>query len=643
VPRWIHAVIERGLRRDPDGRFGSMDELLAALERDPSRRRRLWAMGAAAAVACTIGVVAFERHQAARRAQCARGPAIVAEAWNPALERRVRAALEGAGGSAGADVASRSVERMDDYARRWADAYRTVAEATLLRGEQSAAVMDRRLQCLEREREQLEALADVLSQADASVVDHAIDAAYALPAPSKCVTSDLASVPALPSAPDLRARSLAVEREVARATALGNAGQDPQVEELVERALPEARAIPDPRAEAELLLLQGRARRGRGDTAGALPLLQAAVRTAVVAADDATAARAASAAASIVCGWLRTPAEAEVWVGLADAFAQRAGHDDTVDSAVLHARALITTARGHHEQALALHDREIAILERTYGERDPRVAAAILSRATTRIALGQSEQAIADLQRSIDVLAATRGPTNPHLDLPYYNLGVALLFVGRWPEAKAAFQRALDLQSGRPPGALTISIFSGLIEADDALGDPDAAVALATQGMEIARASGQGGQLRWDLLRSRADAREKKGDLTGKREDCRQILEEQKALGTIGPDRSYHPDSLLCLGEVELASHRTAAALEYFEQSAALEDRPVASELPTARFALARSLRLAGRDPQRARALARSAREGMIKLPGHDKEVAEIDRWLDEADAPSAGEGRRRR
>ena len=55
VPRWLRAVVSRGLSYDPDERFASMDELLAMLERAHARRARGFvAAGVGIAVAGSI-------------------------------------------------------------------------------------------------------------------------------------------------------------------------------------------------------------------------------------------------------------------------------------------------------------------------------------------------------------------------------------------------------------------------------------------------------------------------------------------------------------------------------------------------------------------------------------------------------------
>jgi serine/threonine-protein kinase len=60
VPRALRAIVERGLSLEPEGRFASMDELLAALRRVERRRARAVSAGIAAlAIAGGIATTAF--------------------------------------------------------------------------------------------------------------------------------------------------------------------------------------------------------------------------------------------------------------------------------------------------------------------------------------------------------------------------------------------------------------------------------------------------------------------------------------------------------------------------------------------------------------------------------------------------------
>ncbi|MEM9491819.1 MAG: serine/threonine-protein kinase, partial [Myxococcota bacterium] len=84
VPGWIFSVLRRGLARQPDERYPSMDELLSALGRDPARVRRRWLIGLAAAVvvagSLTVAGLAVTRARSAV-APCTGGAEMMAELW----------------------------------------------------------------------------------------------------------------------------------------------------------------------------------------------------------------------------------------------------------------------------------------------------------------------------------------------------------------------------------------------------------------------------------------------------------------------------------------------------------------------------------------------------------------------------------
>jgi serine/threonine protein kinase/tetratricopeptide (TPR) repeat protein len=639
VPAWVHAIVARGLNDAPEARFASMTELLAALDRDPSRRRRLWALGAAVAAVCvaTAGGHARQQahHRAELRARCARGTALVEEVWNAGAEERVRNALEGAGGVLGGEVAPRVAARLSEYAGDWAGAYRAVSEATLLRGEQSPAAMDRRLQCLERGRAQLEALVQVLSETDAQVVQHALDAAYGLPPPASCATSEIATLAPLLASAELRGRARAIDRAVARAEALMTAGADLQAEQLVERMLSEAGAIPYPRAQAELLQIAALAKEARGANAESLRSSQASLNAALRAGDDGLAARAAAGGAFVLAERLARPEEGARWIDLATSLAGRRSHDDATEVEVLHCRIVVTANLGHPEDTIALLDRESSLLEKTYGGHTPQLAWVVMNRGVTESILGRFDASRKDVERAIDLLVAATGPNNPHLDLFYLNLGFALSGLDRIPEAKSAYEHALRLQGNRPAGSMSMTVRAGLAWIEEHQGNADQAIQIANEGIAIAEATNESVASKWQLLLLRAKASGDKGDQPSKARDCARVLTEQKARGAVSPNELYGPDALTCVGEVELGARRVASAIALLEQSVAIERRKAPADLPHAKFTLARGLRIAGRDPERARALAESARSALAEQPVQRKELAAIDAWLSETEPPT--------
>ena len=638
VPSWVHAVIERGLSRDPEQRFPSMKELLEALERDPSRQRRMWAVGACVAAACAVAGTAYWRHRVDLTARASQGAALIATTWNAKVEQGTRASLARADPQYGAEIAEQAVGKIRQYAVAWADIHRRVSEATLLMGEQDAATMDRRLRCLERGREQLAALAEILIRADAAVAQHTLDAVFALPAPANCANSDVASIPSLPAAPQLRARVLESERAVAQAQAYGRVGQEGQAEEIIARALPEVRAIPYARTEAELLLLDGESKRHLSDTRGALEAFQAAFRAAARAADDALAVRAATNIVYVLCVWLHKPQEGEQWIDLAEAIADRAGHNDAIDAELLFGRTAVNDTSGHPEKNAELREKHISILKRLYGDNDPRVARAVTDLGVTLAQLGQYESAAKYFQEGVGLLAATGGSHNPRLAIHYMNLAGALEALERFEDAKGAYEHGLALLADRPPGPLNVIILGQLATVENELGHPDAAFLIAQKGVEVAAAIGEKGKFEWHARYAHAEARGKKLDWRGQATECAEILALQRAAGQVAPNVPYWPDALACIAEAELALHKVDAALSHLEESVRLESRSDAEALPKARFALAKALKEAGRDAVRTRKLAESARDDLSKLAGKQRDVARIDQWMQsELQAVAAG------
>ena len=75
---------------------------------------------------------------------------------------------------------------LDDYVGRWASMYRDACEATHVRGEQSAEVLDLRMACLQERLTSVRALTDLFANADGKVVENAVGAASALPRLDRC-------------------------------------------------------------------------------------------------------------------------------------------------------------------------------------------------------------------------------------------------------------------------------------------------------------------------------------------------------------------------------------------------------------------------------------------------------------------------
>ena len=223
VPASVRRALARGLSFAADDRFPSMDELLRALA--PARRMVPAALVAAlvgVAVAC-VTVAAGVVHFRGDRARMCRGAADkLAGVWDGPRRAAVAAALGGDEPRA-RDRAARVLAALDDYAARWVRGYTDACEATHVRGEQSEALLDLRMQCLDGRRREAEELTRILAS-DRELGDKAAQAAHSLPPVAAC--ADVAALARPQQAPKAAQAELEVPRRLlARARAELNARQ----------------------------------------------------------------------------------------------------------------------------------------------------------------------------------------------------------------------------------------------------------------------------------------------------------------------------------------------------------------------------------------------------------------------------------
>ena len=148
VPGWLRDIVLRGLNVDPDARWPSLRALLAELAQD--------------------GEAAARSHDFEVRARSK-----LAGIWEPAMDDRpvdsparqeMRHAFLATGkryAEAAYENASRTLDR---YAREWVAMYIDACEATHVRGEQSAEVLDLRMASLNEALDSLRALARVFRE-----------------------------------------------------------------------------------------------------------------------------------------------------------------------------------------------------------------------------------------------------------------------------------------------------------------------------------------------------------------------------------------------------------------------------------------------------------------------------------------------
>jgi predicted Ser/Thr protein kinase len=206
LPGWLRAALSRGLATDPERRFPSMDALISAIESGERRaRHRRWFLGSAGVLGVGLlgGWLLFARDPVA---QCEAAGDAFAPAWN----EDQRAAFRRRFG----DAADPAVDVADRYADGWRTTAVELCRRTHVVGDQSPALLDTRMACLELGREEFAAMREY-----AKTLGDAADAAAKLAKlepPERC--AEASSVYPLPADP---ARQQALQEfRVASAAAL---------------------------------------------------------------------------------------------------------------------------------------------------------------------------------------------------------------------------------------------------------------------------------------------------------------------------------------------------------------------------------------------------------------------------------------
>ena len=231
VPRAVRQVIARGLRVERDERYDAMDDLLAALESAVKSRRKWIAAAAVAGAAVVILAVggaiggAIERKSQVVLDECSAAADRFSELWND----RVAVAVEDVFSDSGSLCADSAIERispgLDSYRDAWLEVHSEVCSS---RGnEDSEAEFHARMGCLLDQRDYFASTVLLLTEADADMVDKAVEAVEALPEPGLCrgaVPVGLSDPdgPAGPN-PGLRQDVALLRTELARADALRGA------------------------------------------------------------------------------------------------------------------------------------------------------------------------------------------------------------------------------------------------------------------------------------------------------------------------------------------------------------------------------------------------------------------------------------
>ncbi len=632
TPAWVRRVLMRTLATSPADRFPAMDDVLAALAADPARRRRKLVAGGLAVLA-TAGVITTLAIRGSAPAPCEDSARHLDGVWDATVAARLEQAFRATGASFAPETARKVHVALDQRASAWTGMHREACRATRVSGEQSTELLDLRMGCLARRRDELRALVgQLVANPDSARVAAAVEAVDHLPSVAACADREaLTAVVPLPDDPAERAAIEATRTQLADVRALRETGQWPLARTRAEAAQQRARQIGWVPLLAEAGLLRGLVERDVGNFAAAEAALTETVQAAARAHVDGASTEAWAELASVVGYEQERAVEGLALVNAAEAVALRADATPRELASVAHTRALIWWTKGDPEAALREAARALDLYRKEETPDELEIADVLNTIGVVRSAQGDYVRAEQVHRQVLELRRTTLGEGHPKLADSLDNLGVDRFHQGAVGEARVDYEQALAIRvaalgpESRDVGTSHNNLGGLLMETGDARGAAEH-LAAALRIYEKALGSKHG-----DLaipLSNLGELAAKRGAFDEAIAFCTRALAIDEATAPTDPKLAY---DLVCLGEAELGRKAPQAARIALERALALRtDSPGdAGELARTRFDLARALWQLG-SHARAKELAIQARDGFAAAGDNWKvRAAQTSAWID--------------
>jgi tetratricopeptide (TPR) repeat protein/tRNA A-37 threonylcarbamoyl transferase component Bud32 len=601
VPTWLRKIVVRGLAKDPNQRWPSMQVLVEALANDPSLRRRKWMT--AAGLLAFLGAALWGAHELSQRGPqaCEGMQDKLAGAWDATRRTELEAAFLGIDHANAAAMWDRVEQNLDDYADAWVAARVDACEATL-RGEQSGELLDLRMACLDQRRSHLSATVDELARIDAALLPRAIDSVLALPGIEHCADASAltAEIP-LPENPATAEHVLMLDERLTQAWAKQNAGRPAEGLALADAALADAITLGYEPLRARALRRQGDLQMRMGNYQEAEATLKQAYDIALGEGMLPEASVCASQLVFLIGQFLARPDDARSWATHADPLSRVIG-DDERRAAYFDAVGALAMEQREFQQARADFEAALELRERSLGP--DRIASSLSLNNLGAVAeeLGQFEQARDYHERALAIRERVLGPDHELVADSHYNLASVAIEEKRYEDARAYYERALAIR--------------------EAMFGPEHPTLAAVLSNMAHNAKEQG---KYDEARRYYE---------------RAMLVRERALGPEHPHMVY---LWAGLGQVLFEQHELTEAIPLLEHALTVG---TANNFPpgllaAVRFALARSLWSVSveqqRDRARARELAELSRSAFAELGARSAEdLAQVEAWLAEIAADLA-------
>lgn len=426
-------ALRRGLSSERTERFDTLRDLLLALAKNPTRRRRR-AVGAVATVA--LAAVAVTGVQLERESRCDTVADGVGDAWNPEVAQEVRRGFDAVDFGGVPDSWERFAADADAFARRWEDAVQESCRAAKIAGTLDAQTARARSNCFDEQLARFEGVLDVYREPDLKLVLAPSRLSRAL-GPLELCTDRPRRV--LDGPQD-------ISRELARALGVLDAGRPAEAVEMLERVVERADSEGAAALKARAQVGLGQAQVGTRGMDAALETLEQAYWGGLEHADDTTAARAARHLAYSLAG-ARDLDGAERWLKPASVLARRArvGPDDL--SRLEITRARIARIRGDLDEAQALYQSAADIVAAVYGPEHAEVLTIEQNIIMVMRAKGELAEATELAEDQLRKRVATFGPMHPRAASGHALVATLYGTTEKFDASVEHFKAAIEIQT----------------------------------------------------------------------------------------------------------------------------------------------------------------------------------------------------
>jgi tetratricopeptide (TPR) repeat protein len=635
VPGWVHEIVVRGMAPRPEDRWPSMEALLQALGNRLYRnslRTRLWLGGAVAAVVLGGAVAALWPASSRELAAPCQGAAEhFGRVWNPQRKAVIQEAFAALDTAHARDAWTRLARAIDGYGSEWIAVHTETCEATHVRGEQSAELLDLRMLCLAQRLDQVDALAEILGSPGDEILTNAGSAVRSLAPVRECAdVRNLTSQAPLPADAGARANLARVSELSAASRALAVAGKITEARQRALAAEDLAQATGYEPASADVLLQLAEVH----VAGGAHREAEAALQKALIAAEAGRAQyaklRASLELARVNASFLRQPDEAERWLEYAQATAKVLGDVPGLRYRASAIRGRVAWMRKEHARAEALYREAVELATASEGERSAVVGELLTELASPISNQGRRDEAIETYLRALGILEEALSPDHPHVGRVLQNLGQDYMEVGRLDESRVALQRAIDIFSkASSTHHLGLAFaYESMGEGVRAAGDPAQAIAYFDRALKVIESSvGPEFPQYAIILQEKGRALVLEDRVAEALPIYQRHLESEEARWGESDPRIL--PALVELADVEAVLGMTAEARAHLERASALRDGPPGKTSPWAN--LARASLLWHNPKQRRKAVRMVEKIRAAATPGKDAESVllrqRIERW----------------